>query len=255
MRRWLAWAVVLALALSTAGCSARSEASGQTMTLEIGETKRIMVQSGNRGIRSEITDPADIEYIMENLEAMEFQDQGQVDADGWTYALEWFDEDGTSLQKIALMGDGRTIIFDNHFYESVDGEIDLAFLDDLLSHSAEREWGITLSVEDVQPTGLTLIISQSGSEQGEFLYGSPYGLEVCRDGQWERVPYATEETFAWEDIGYLLSTGESREERITWEHLYGSLEAGTYRLSKGFSRDGTSGKYIDQTASVEFTIP
>ena len=165
MRRWLAWAVVLALALSTAGCSARSEASGQTMTLEIGETKRIMVQSGNRGIRSEITDPADIEYIMENLEAMEFQDQGQVDADGWTYSLEWLDGDGNSLQKITLMGDGRTIIFDNHFYESVDGEIDLAFLDDLLSHSAERKWGITLSVEDVQPTGLTLIISQSGGEQ------------------------------------------------------------------------------------------
>ena len=255
MRRWLTWVVVLGLVLSAAGCAAKPEAPEQAVTRENGLAATLRVRSGTTGETIETTDPADIAHITENLEAMTFQDQGEALATGWSYVLTWLDGDGNALQKITLMGDGRTITHDGHFYKGTDGEIDLEFLEELLLAATQRNWGITLSVEDMEPTGLTLNISQSGEEQGEFSYGDEYTLKVLQDGQWEQVPYTTDEEVRPGCLWDVFSAGESREVKLSWEHLYGSLEAGIYRLSKPFTKDEGTTNHVSTTVSVEFTIP
>ena len=255
MRRWLVWIMVLVLVLGAAGCFAKTESTEQAVTKENGLERAMAVRSGTTGETIKVTNPEDIEHITENLEAMTFQDQGEAPVTGWSYVLTWLDGDGNALQKITLMEDGRTITHDGHFYEGTDGEIDLEFLEELFLTATERNWGIKLSVEDVEPTGLTLIISQSGEEQGEFSYGDEYSLKVLRDGQWEQVPYTTDEEVRPGRLWDVFSAGESREVKLSWEHLYGSLEAGTYRLSKPFTKDEGTTDPVSTTVSVEFTIP
>ncbi|MBQ3028731.1 MAG: hypothetical protein IJD26_06590, partial [Lachnospiraceae bacterium] len=47
------------------------------------------------------------------------------------------------------------------------------------------DWGLTLSVKDVTPSGCTLVCTQSGgSPTGELQTGTDYNLIVLRDGVW-----------------------------------------------------------------------
>lgn len=121
------------------------------------------------------------------------------------------------------------------------------------------KWGITLSAKDVTPTGLTLVITQSGGEPtGELQYGTPYSIDVLKDGAWEKAPYAvdeeTEGMIGWTMEAYLLPMGTSVEENINWEFLYGSLPAGTYRISKSFTDFREAGNYDKETFYAEFEI-
>ena len=55
--------------------------------------------------------------------------------------------------------------------------------------TTEDSWGLILSVKNVTPTGLTLVITQEGgSPTGTLQYGSDYTLEVEQDGAWQNVP-------------------------------------------------------------------
>lgn len=61
--------------------------------------------------------------------------------------------------------------------------------------TAEDPWGLTLSVKNVTPTGLTLVITQEGgSPTGTLQYGSDYTLEVEQGGTWQNVPTSWMET-------------------------------------------------------------
>lgn len=95
--------------------------------------------------------------------------------------------------------------------------------------------GHRLSAVDVQPTGLTLVIAQSGGHPtGRLQYGSDYTLEVFQDGVWEQAPYAVEGDVGWTAEAYLVSMEASVEENVQWAFLYGSLPPGTYRIRKTF---------------------
>ncbi len=125
-----------------------------------------------------------------------------------------------------------------------------------ITHSTDTiNWGITLSTKNVQPTGLTLVITQAGGEPtGKLQYGSYYKLEVLSNGVWEVVPYTSQEGVAWTEEAYRGSMENSTEENIIWEHLYGSLTTGTYRITKDFMDFRGVGDYDTQTYSVEFEI-
>lgn len=63
--------------------------------------------------------------------------------------------------------------------------------------TAEDSWGLILSVKNVTPTGLTLVITQEGgSPTGTLQYGSDYTLEVEQDGTWQNVPDIVDGNFA-----------------------------------------------------------
>lgn len=122
--------------------------------------------------------------------------------------------------------------------------------------SGAKDWGVTLSARHITPTGMTLVISQSGGEvSGQLQYGDSFALETLSAGAWEAVPYIVpEDSVSWYAIAYLLAPGQESEKEINWEYIYGSLPAGTYRLSTDITDFRGTGDYDTQTYTVEFEI-
>ena len=107
------------------GCSSNQK------TFEITGAEKLTVMSGATGESIDITNTDDIKYITDNINALKYSKGEKVNSDGWCYALQWFDQNGEIIEKLTLLGDGYTIIYDGHYYKgmSVDYEIDLSFLD------------------------------------------------------------------------------------------------------------------------------
>ncbi len=116
------------------------------------------------------------------------------------------------------------------------------------------DWGLTLSVKDVTPTGLTLVCSRrGGNPTGELECGTDYHLIVLEDGMWKDVPTVIEE-YGWNSLAYWIPEGQDTEFTYSWEWLYGKLPAGTYRLTKGFMDFRETGDYDTAVYWVEFEI-
>ena len=242
---------LLALLLLFAGCLAKGKA------FAIGEAAMLEITDGSTGATVQVTDPEAIQSITDNLNAMKFSHAGNANGTGWSYGLTWLDQQGEPFESLSLMGDGYTILYGGHYYMGMeaDQEIDLAFVESLLANGRAMDWGIALSAANVQPTGLTLVIAQSGGHPtGRLQYGSDYTLEVFRDGVWEQVPYGVEGNVAWTGEAYLVSMEASVEENVQWEFLYGSLSPGTYRIGKTFMDFRETGDYDTQTYWAIFAI-
>lgn len=116
------------------------------------------------------------------------------------------------------------------------------------------DWGLTLSVKDVTPTGLTLVCTQNGGNPtGEIDCGTEYSLFVREGGTWKNVPTVIE-NYAWDCLAYWIDKGKDTEFPISWEWLYGKLPAGTYRLTKGFMDFRGTGDYDTARYWVDFEI-
>ena len=119
----------------------------------------------------------------------------------------------------------------------------------------DDKWGIALSAKDVTETGMTLVIFQRGGEPtGQLEYGSVYHLEVLNGGAWEAVPYAAGESVTWTMEAYMVPGNDSVEQKLTWDTLYGSLPAGTYRLCKEFMDFRGSGDYDTELYYAGFEL-
>lgn len=118
----------------------------------------------------------------------------------------------------------------------------------------EANLGITLSVENVTSTGLTLVCIQSGGEPtGSLQTGSEFKLEVLENGEWMAVPYLND-NIAWTAIAHLIPMEDSISWEINWERLYGELSEGTYRIKKNIMDFRGTGDYDEEDFYVEFTI-
>lgn len=119
--------------------------------------------------------------------------------------------------------------------------------------------GITLSVKDVTPSGLTLVVTQSGGEPTGFLHtGEPYRLAALVGETWQAVeelplPEGVD-GYGWNSLAYNIPLESSTEFEIDWSWIYGELPAGRYRLEKGFMDVRKSGDYDTMSYTVEFTI-
>lgn len=122
--------------------------------------------------------------------------------------------------------------------------------------TAGNGWGITLSAKDVTPTGLTLVIAQSGgAPSGTLQFGSSFQLSVLVDGVWSDVPYTVDaDSVAWTAEAYIVAMEDSAEYSITWEAIYGVLPAGTYRICKEFQDFRAPGDYDTESCWAEFEI-
>ena len=105
------------------------------------------------------------------------------------------------------------------------------FIDKYVIFPNEENLGISLTAENVAPTGCKLIISQSGGyPSGELQTGDWYELQRLDNG-W--IPVDTILiNIAWNDIAYLIPPGGEYETKINWEWLYGKLPRGNYRIAK-----------------------
>lgn len=116
------------------------------------------------------------------------------------------------------------------------------------------DWGLTLSVRDVTPTGLTLVCTQEGGNPtGDLQCGEDYRLIVLENGTWKDVPTVLG-NFIWDSLAYPIAKGQDREFEISWEWLYGKLPAGTYRLTKEFMDFRETADFDTANYWVEFEI-
>jgi len=121
------------------------------------------------------------------------------------------------------------------------------------------DWGLTLSVENVTSTGLTLVVTQSGGNPtGSLETGEAYRLITLKDGTWkvvEELPLPEGvDGRGFNSIGYFIPRGETREFEINWEWIFGELPSGTYRLIKNFTDFRETANYDSADFWVEFEI-
>lgn len=129
------------------------------------------------------------------------------------------------------------------------------------AYTAE-DFGLTLRAENVTSTGLTLVIEQSGVPVVDLMTGRPFHLEQLTEHGWTPVPLLDRsETIAWTTEGLMIHVGGSTALGHSWEHIYGSLEPGHYRIVKSFSAKFLDRQtlfvnptYYDATCYAEFTI-
>ena len=120
--------------------------------------------------------------------------------------------------------------------------------------SKDVDWGLTLRVDEISPTGITVVLIQSGGScEGDLEYGSYYHLERLTKEGWKSVSYLRN------DIGWTLEAYGIPPESIcrmekNWERLYGELPNGHYRFVKEFTDFRGSGDYDEADFYVEFVI-
>ncbi len=114
-------------------------------------------------------------------------------------------------------------------------------------------WGISLSAQNVSPTGLTLTISQSGgSFDGELQYGAEFVLRQKLDETWQDVPGSRD--IAWNSLAYLLPENSTKQSEIQWDSIYGALTPGTYQIGKSFMNFRDTGDFDKEMVWTEFVV-
>ncbi len=116
-------------------------------------------------------------------------------------------------------------------------------------------YGVTLSAKNVTADGMTLVCTQKGGDYtGTLEWGSEYRLQAKNGENWADVPMVIDNG-AWDTIAYYIPTEQTSETEINWKWLYGSLNAGVYRLEKNIMDfHGVGGEHGFQNYYVEFEI-
>lgn len=111
---------------------------------------------------------------------------------------------------------------------------------------------MTVDEETVSNTGLTVVFENNSSNQS--IYGEYFSLENKINGQWHQVPVIVDSDYGFNDIGYNLDSGDSRDLKVDWDWLYGSLDAGEYRIVKDVLDISSTEDYHKYYLVAEFTI-
>ncbi len=121
----------------------------------------------------------------------------------------------------------------------------------------EEKWGVTLSVENVTPTSLTIVCNQSGGEAvADLDTGSWYILEqwTQKDG-WKEVQWKPQEyDVGWTSEAWIIPKNDSVKWNVEWEWLYGELTSGKYRIGKEITNFKGTGDYEKAVYYAEFEI-
>lgn len=106
---------------------------------------------------------------------------------------------------------------------------------------------VTMTVKEntLTSTSATIILTNK-TEEG-YIYGEPYHLEIKDKDTWYILEPKEELYFIMP--AYSLKANEKVEKEYNWEHGYGELDKGTYRLVTDFSTDKEE-IYV----AAEFTI-
>lgn len=118
--------------------------------------------------------------------------------------------------------------------------------------------GITLTAENVTPTGLTVVCTQSGGQPtGELMTGSYYVLERCTTGGWKKMDYVYDGSkgeVAWTDEAWIINMDGVTRWDMSWEWLYGELSPGWYRVGKKIMDFRSTGNYDNHMCYAVFEI-
>ncbi|NLX71435.1 MAG: hypothetical protein GX024_11230 [Clostridiales bacterium] len=110
---------------------------------------------------------------------------------------------------------------------------------------------MTVKEGTVSPTGLTVVLENNSDV--ELIYSEDFLLEKNINGKWYEVPVIVE-SYGFDDIGYILASGEIGEWNVEWSWLYGNLDAGEYRIIKIIIDSGSPGDIKQYILAAEFKI-
>lgn len=116
--------------------------------------------------------------------------------------------------------------------------------------------GLSFSLKNISPSGATLVLRNydTNAPTGQLEYGDDFAIEVQRDGIWEEVPVSLEGNYAFHDVAYTIPAGDSTEQMLDWEWLYGTLAPGTYRIKKRVLDFRATGDYDTYTVYAQFLL-
>lgn len=97
-------------------------------------------------------------------------------------------------------------------------------------------------------TGATLVLTNNSDK--DFQYGNPYEIEIKKDGEWHKINAKLNFTLP----AYSLKSGETKEIELSWEHGYGKLSNGTYRIIKDIDYEKEDVIFEKFSLAVEFSI-
>ncbi len=120
----------------------------------------------------------------------------------------------------------------------------------------DEVWGITLTVENVTPVGLTVRCTQSfGEVLGELQTGSWFVVQNwTKANGWREMPYITEDEVGWTEEAQKIPMNDTCEWTVNWDWLYGSLPPGKYRIGKEIIDFRSTGNYDNSIYFVEFEV-
>ena len=107
--------------------------------------------------------------------------------------------------------------------------------------SPGTEWDVIMTAENVTASGLTLK-AQNTNPAAEVITGAEFWLDIYTEDGWQEARRITHEDIYWDALAYLFENGNAEWE-IGWEHIYGTLESGKYRIGKKFFVDSNDIKY------------
>ena len=153
--------------------------------------------------------------------------------------------------------DNTYLCIDGCYFEDTQGVLAQdwdSFFDDATYLPADENTtlGVSVTIEEFSPTGITLLFRQKETSNGYVLYGgNDYFLQrKTGDDGWEDLPTRENPTFA-EGSYDLLNI---RRHKIDWEWLYGTLPTGHYRIGKRVSLNEGGIRYNAGTVYAEFEI-
>lgn len=124
-----------------------------------------------------------------------------------------------------------------------------AQLDDVteIRRTQLADWGVSMQVTDVTPTGLQLWTSVISGFPRTLATTEAYYLEQNINGQWQKVNGINENAFVFSEES--ISYADGNNVMLNWENRFGALTPSQYRLCKMI-------RYQDEERvfSVEFTI-
>lgn len=87
----------------------------------------------------------------------------------------------------------------------------------------------------VTSRGMVIDIVNNGYTQAAF--GDYYSIEKRSSDKWKRLNYTTTEIPDWNDMAYVVESGDTMQLSFYWADLYGELDHGDYRLVKLYIDD------------------
>jgi len=114
------------------------------------------------------------------------------------------------------------------------------------------KWGISLQCKRITPSGMTLLIEQSGGTQsGKLETGYAYIIEIFVEGSWKSVK---SEPVVWALPALDVNMNDVKEMKLNWENIYGKLSPGFYRIKKEIIDFRYAGDYDKKTYEAYFFI-
>ena len=151
-----------------------------------------------------------------------------------------------------MNGEGFCVLVKKAIYETAGHHIAFMLngMNRLTYEVREEASPVTISLENVRPTGATILFHQNQDLiDGNLWCSYEYFLQQQKNGTWEDLPKIAEVPFPDQtyDIAFLRHNG------VDWEQLYGRLPVGIYRLGKVIpTTSGDNPEYT--TVYVKFSI-